>query len=204
MSSKTHRSSGVETSRSHDLVGSSPSTTLPLVLYYRRAFDGRFLWVLLQKLCIFELIREIINITKKKGYIIPRYTNKNGKYVIDRNAYIEVNIFDIMPGCSVPVQIKCDYCGKIYNLPYNEYYDNIHNHNNCIYCKSCAFKLFRSNENHPLWKPEKTDAERIRQRKCMGYSEFVYSVLERDNYTCIRCGCKSKNMEVHHFMRRLS
>ena len=32
----------------------------------------------------------------------------------------------------------------------------------------------------------------------MGYSEFVYSVLERDNYTCIRCGCKSKNMEVHH------
>lgn len=56
----------------------------------------------------------------------------------------EVNVSDLKPGSRALVQIKCDYCGAIYEAPYSTYLKSIKTGKNA--CKKClSTKIKESN-----------------------------------------------------------
>ncbi len=93
--------------------------------------------------------------------------------------------------------VTCDYCGEEFHRPSSDMYD----HNFCDEdCRNKWLSEVRVGENHPLWE---------------GCSEYVYygpnwhqqrkKALERDDYTCQRCGAEpdeiGRNPDVHHIDR---
>lgn len=71
-------------------------------------------------------------------------------------------------------------------------------------CRKCANKKFgesqRGEANHN-WNPDKTDDERLLERSSSDYKYWRKSVYERDNFTCVCCGSKSKRsnpIQAHH------
>lgn len=132
------------------------------------------------------------------GYIIPRYYNeKSKKYAVKRGTTILVKIEDLPISSNVMVDLTCDCCQKDLKWSYNDY--NRRNHDRKTYCKKCAKATFNSGENNNRWNPNLTEEERIIGRNYPEYTEFIKSVLARDNYTCRCCGENySANMEVHH------
>ena len=132
------------------------------------------------------------------GYEIPRYYNKKTNQLkVNRNTKIKVKTENLPKGSGVKVKVQCDYCNKIYEMEYRNYY--CINHQGKIYCNHCAPTVLISGENSPFWKINKSNEERIIGRDYPEYHEFIKRVLIRDNYTCQCCGKKStKNMVVHH------
>ena len=55
-----------------------------------------------------------------------------------------------------------------------------------------------SGENHPHWKPEKTNEERIKDRKYEDYHLWRKQVFERDEFTCQCCGLVGTDLNAHH------
>ena len=54
-------------------------------------------------------------------------------------------------------------------------------------------------EKNPNWNPDLTDEERKNGRCYPEYTEWRNNVLERDNYTCQKCGGSSGvHLNVHH------
>ena len=130
------------------------------------------------------------------GYEIPRVKSYYGMCV-PKNSKIIVKATDLQHGSHIKVIVKCDCCGKKYEMIYGNYYR--YNHQGKIYCSYCASQLFISGENSYRWNSEKTDNERMIGRDYPEYNDFVKRVLKRDNYTCQCCGKKSdKGMVVHH------
>lgn len=127
-----------------------------------------------------------------KGYNLP--LKENG--LIDFGQYIYVNVNDLTPYCTMKVEVECDNCYKKYYKKYSLYTRD--NHNGKIYCNKCAHSLFASGKNHYLWKSDLSQEERELKRNYSEYTEFVKSVLARDNYTCQCCGVHNSSMEVHH------
>ena len=65
-------------------------------------------------------------------------------------------------------------------------------------CPTCRL-LNNKGENNQNWNPNLTQEEREFGRQIEGYSDWIYSVQERDNYTCQCCGKKSSgDMNTHH------
>ena len=136
-----------------------------------------------------NLYGKVIDYYDSLGYEIPRVYDKiKRKDVVRLGTTIMVKIEDLSCGSHIPVKVKCDGCGKKYEMPYNVYHK--YNHQGKIYCQHCAVKTFHSGENHYKWKPDKSDTERIVERRYAEYTEFVKKVLARDNYTCQCCGKK--------------
>ena len=132
------------------------------------------------------------------GYEIPRYYNeKKKKYVVRRGTIITVKVKDLRLGSLARVDIECDGCLKKLSWAYKEYTE--HNHEGKCYCRKCAMRILNSGENNGRYNSNKTDKEREQGRNYPEYTEFVKSVLARDNYTCFCCNKQYGNMmEVHH------
>ena len=145
------------------------------------------------------------------GYEIPRYYNKRKKTMcVKRGTKIKVIVKDLPIGSHIKVKVKCDYCGKEYELKYQDYVK--HNHEGKNYCKICSstvltskekngmFGVCRYGKNNPNYNPNKTDEEREQGRCYPEYTEFIKKVLIRDNYTCKCCGDNNtkRDIEVHH------
>lgn len=130
------------------------------------------------------------------GYEIPRYKNVKNKLVVKKGTKIIVNISDLPKNSNVYVDVKCDCCNKKYSMKYTTY--NKHNHDLKIYCFDCAMKIFNSGENNKRWNPNKTHEERENSRDYPEYTDFIKRVMARDKYTCICCGQKHGDLEVHH------
>ena len=144
------------------------------------------------------------------GYEIPRYYNKRKKTMcVKRGAKIKVIVKDLPISSHIKVKVKCDYCGKEYEIKYQNY--TRHNHDGKNYCKICSSTVLTSKENNgmfgicrygkdnPNYNPNKTDEEREQGRNYPEYTEFIKKVLKRDNYTCQCCGKKPHGkIEVHH------
>jgi 5-methylcytosine-specific restriction endonuclease McrA len=65
-------------------------------------------------------------------------------------------------------------------------------------CMQCYQENNRG-KNHPGWNHNKTDEERLDDRKFLEYKYWRKSVFERDNYTCQSCGDnKGGNLIAHH------
>ena len=130
------------------------------------------------------------------GYEIPRVKYKDGKFCVPRGTRIVVDIKDLPKWSNYQVETCCDGCGKIKKMAYSSYNKKLRN-DNTIYCITC-FNKTKCGENHHNWKPNKTDEERLIERKYPEYKQFVKSVLARDNYTCQCCRNKGHNLIVHH------
>jgi hypothetical protein len=64
-------------------------------------------------------------------------------------------------------------------------------------CRKCnASKI--SGANNYQWRYDKTDEERIRQRKFKEYADWRKNVFARDSYTCISCGQYGGGLAAHH------
>lgn len=140
---------------------------------------------------------KLIDYYEELGYEIPRIKNKQGKMIIDSKTKMQVMIKDLPNGSHMPVNIKCDKCGKEYQTPYRTYIQ--HNHNGKTYCRNCSSSVFCSGENNVNYNPNKTDEERKRKRNYVEYTTFIKKVLARDNYTCQCCGKTNvPDLQVHH------
>ena len=140
----------------------------------------------------------IIKYYESLGYEIPRRKDKQGKYTFERGTKIKVKVKDLPISSNQKVQIQCDGCGKIQSVFYNNYYKYKHSENGKYFCHECVMKM-NSGKNHYHWNNSLTNEDRIDRRNIDGYTDFVKSVMCRDNYTCQCCGKKSSNgLEVHH------
>lgn len=134
---------------------------------------------------------------KNLGYKIPtEFDTKKNKYIVKRGTKILVKVSDLQPNSQVLVDVSCDNCSKEYKKSYAKY--NTQNHDGKTYCQSCVMSVLYSGENHHLWNDNKTQEEREVGRNYPEYTEFIKSVLARDNYTCQCCGKERSDIEVHH------
>lgn len=142
------------------------------------------------------LTNNMIKYYEDLGYEIPR-RKKNGRMSVPIGTTIVVKVEDL-PNCSnVILDIEYDCCHKPTKMDYYHYVK--YNHDGKIYCQHCNSGILNSKENHPQYKKEKTDEDRLNGRRYKEYLEFVKKVLERDKYTCQCCNKKlSGNAEVHH------
>lgn len=131
------------------------------------------------------------------GYNVPNfYDKKRKKIVYDRFAEIKVKVEDLPKSSHAKVLLKCDNCDREYETRAGRYYK--YNHNGKTYCHNCTNKVFSSGENNWNWKQEKTNEERIKDRKYPEYRSFIKRTLARDNYTCQVCKKTNVYLEVHH------
>lgn len=93
--------------------------------------------------------------------------------------------------------IKCDYCGEEIEVKNRNL--KLYDHHFCN--KECYDKWKSINligENSPSWDSTKTQEEREIGRCINGYSNFIKTVYERDNYTCQVTGKRGGDLVVHH------
>lgn len=72
------------------------------------------------------------------GYQLTTHTDSHGEH-IDNGQFIEVKISDLQQGSSTLVDIKCDYCGKVFQKKYKDYIKS-HTISQTDACKNCASK----------------------------------------------------------------
>ena len=144
-----------------------------------------------------NLVGSNIPYYEKIGYTITRKKDCNGELVVPLGLKIIVKTKDLPPYSHYKVSVQCDKCGTFYETKYANYCR--FNHEGKIYCNKCAHIVFSSGKNHYKWDNNKTNDEREHRRLYPEYTQFIKSVLARDNYTCQCCGKKSESdMEVHH------
>lgn len=93
--------------------------------------------------------------------------------------------------------INCDMCGKGIEIkPYRLKETSRH------YCsKECQgehYKTLFKGINNPSYNPDKTDEERIIERKHPEYYQWRTAVYKRDNWTCQITNVKGNNIVAHH------
>lgn len=141
-----------------------------------------------------------------KGYDVPIVKKiiykKNGhisqtRYTTPRGTKIIVKIEDLLDSCEEPIYYQCDNCNGIFHTTIhwirNRTYDD-----GKLYCTKCACKIYNSGENCYLYNHNKTDEERILSRNSRQDYEWKLGVLQRDNYTCFKCGKNKSNVVAHH------
>jgi len=139
-----------------------------------------------------------ISYWEEKGYVIPR-VKKKYSCVVPHGTKIKVKVSDLPNNSFVEVLVKCDCCKREYKRRYGVYYNAQTRTDNLWYCIHCEKRVYYSGENSVLWKKEKSEEERIKDRTYEEYCNFVKKVLKRDNYTCQCCSeIVGGNLEVHH------
>jgi len=96
------------------------------------------------------------------------------------------------------VEVHCSICGKRMMI-----WNSRLNNSKHIHCsKECANKgnsLRYSGEFSSNWNHEKTQEERLAERKYPAYNEWRINVFQRDRYTCKKCfDDKGGNLVAHH------
>lgn len=64
-------------------------------------------------------------------------TSKGYKFTKIRQE-VDINVDDLSKGSGVKVNVECDYCGKILNIPYNTYLKETKNETQKTTCKHCG------------------------------------------------------------------
>lgn len=157
------------------------------------AFDQEFVWVLING-------RNRKHYEDDLDYIIPKYYSpKHKKFLIKNGTKILVRVCDLPPNSAVRVLCKCDECGKIREINFNQY---------SPICLSCSRKQesFRnavsarmSGKNSHCWNPDLTDNERLSNRNNIpGYQRALYFSKKRDG-ECIVCH-STEHLQSHHIL----
>lgn len=89
---------------------------------------------------------------------------------------------------------KLDYicsCGRQSSITYSNFVRGVR-------CEGC-YREKTKGENSRFWNHDKTEAERLDDRKYNQYKQWRRDVFERDGYTCQHCGDnKGGNLNAHH------
>lgn len=104
------------------------------------------------------------------------------------NQYIE--IVGKYINSSTKIKVRCTRCDK-------EYYSSptkLLCGRGCIDC----YKKFNFGENSTRWNKNKTNEERLVERKYSEYYQFINDVFKRDNYICQITNQKGGALVVHH------
>lgn len=64
-------------------------------------------------------------------------------------------------------------------------------------CQKCRYESMLG-ENHPNWKPDREDDERLRRREFAEYYDWRRNVFQRDDFTCQLCENKGVTLVTHH------
>lgn len=126
--------------------------------------------------------RELSNSISKSNEDFVKEFNEKG------NENIE--LIGSYKNCNTKIKVKCKLCGKEYMSSPNKL---LLGHG----CMDC-YRKNNHGENHPRWKPEKTNEERLIQRKTEEYYNFIRNCMERDSYTCQITGQVGRKLNVHH------
>lgn len=144
-----------------------------------------------------ELSSNTIKYYENLGYKIPRIRNKWRKYTVPRGTKIRVKVKDLKYNSKTIVDVECDNCKKKYQIQYQSY--STRNDNGKITCHHCSRSVLNTGENNPLYKKDKSEEERIKERRYPEYIDFVKRVIARDNHICQCCGKQvNHDAEVHH------
>lgn len=85
-------------------------------------------------------------------------------------------------------------CGKLAEIALSKFLAG----QRCLECKGAKISAKLSGPNSYMYKPDKTDDERERERKYPAYYDWRRSVYERDDYTCQCCGQVGGVLNAHH------
>lgn len=88
------------------------------------------------------------------------------------------------------IKCKCLVCGYEWEATPH----NLLSNHGCLKC----YRINNKGENNPNWNPNKTQEERINDRKYLEYKEWRTICFERDNYTCQVTGKRGVELCVHH------
>lgn len=91
---------------------------------------------------------QVINNLEKVGYILPRYKNKNGIYVVKRGTKVTIKPEELTDNSKVKVNTECDSCGKTSTINWSDY-RRIVKDDGKTYCNKCAYSLY-GNENRRI------------------------------------------------------
>ena len=83
---------------------------------------------------------------EEKGYVVPRERDKWGRLKVKRDAKLNVKVSDLSKNSHVLVSCKCEKCGVIRNIQYNQY------RRICVVCVNAL----RSGEDHPCYGIKRT------------------------------------------------
>ena len=130
--------------------------------------------------------------TKSCGCHIPNKSNLVGQRfgrltvvkLLDERAYNGTMIYEC----------KCD-CGEIKKIRATSLIGGVTLSCGCLQRDSAKE---RCGENHPNYNCNLTDEEREQERDFYGYKQWVNNVLEREDYTCEKCGKKGGTLNAHH------
>lgn len=59
------------------------------------------------------------------GYDLKTYINSQGTEVVVKGQTLSVRIEDITPGNNIKIKVRCDYCGKEFEMAYYNYYRGV-------------------------------------------------------------------------------
>ena len=99
-------------------------------------------------------------------------------------------------------------CGKEYQVPKSvQKWNNHRNHSHNFCSQECKYNYF-TGENSPNWIKDRSQlkCENRSIRESAEMKQWKKDVYERDNYTCVLCGAKSKKgaaviLNAHHIKR---
>lgn len=74
------------------------------------------------------------------GYIIPRVKCKS-RLTVQHGTKIKVNVLDLTNKSNVYVEVQCDNCNKVINVPWYDFKKCVHEDGK-YYCRICAKKLY--------------------------------------------------------------
>lgn len=85
-------------------------------------------------------------------------------------------------------------CGNEAFIGFSKFQDG----QRCVGCKGARIGKKISGVNHHMYKPEKSDEDRVRHRKYPEYQKWRREVFSRDEYTCQCCGEIGRILNAHH------
>ena len=120
------------------------------------------------------------------GYNIPREKNNNGRMRVPRGSKIKVKVEHLSEKSGIHVDVECDCCHSMLNIPYYLY--QLGSHNGEYYCNHCNKK---HGENHHNWNPDKTHEQRAKERSTGKERGWRIAIFQRDKRICKKCGAES-------------
>lgn len=103
------------------------------------------------------------------------------------------------------MRYRCS-CGNIAYVSYNQLSRRIAR-NNRVGCPACRkSNISKSNSgkpglkgsDNPMWNPDRTHEQRVKERKTLKDTQWRNDVLKRDDFTCGFCGKRGGDKVAHH------
>ncbi|MBM7598096.1 5-methylcytosine-specific restriction endonuclease McrA [Virgibacillus halotolerans] len=152
-----------------------------------------------------KTLRDVRTAKGCRGCMGSRMSARYRRKYEDVKQYFEDNGCTLLSPTYKNNREKLDYiceCGNVSKISFGKFKEGKR-------CKECGKRKIsnklkgvkrpeRNGENHPNWKHDKTDEERLADRKYREYHEWRNSVFVRDGYTCQHCGQLGESLEAHH------